>query len=296
MAALSSALCYFTYSFMEPILAERLAEFDLNSMQIGLFFAIWPVFYIPASITVQYFPRRIDKRVTIIISAFFIGIAFIFVGPSKMLGFPNSLMLMGIGQALVGVFTAFMMIPGLPEMVESTIPLYPGQERRVNNLSAGIYNSFLGFGQVIAPAYGAFFTEAIGFRWTADIVAIICFVFGGAYFALAGGPNAFSRTCKAPDVNSSDLKTMDDDFRQLAGSSPDDDTVSRRSGRSRLSSFHMLGPTSTAVIGMRVRDTSDYFSPPNFGEGETSPRPRGKGRMHRLNSAIDNDGETLTLV
>ena len=56
MAALSSALCYFTYSFMEPILAERLVDFDLNSMQIGLFFAIWPVFYIPASIAVQYVP------------------------------------------------------------------------------------------------------------------------------------------------------------------------------------------------------------------------------------------------
>lgn len=82
MAALSSALCYFTYSFMEPILAERLVEFDLNSMQIGLFFAIWPVFYIPASITVQYFPASWDKRFTIILSAFFSGIAFIFVGPS----------------------------------------------------------------------------------------------------------------------------------------------------------------------------------------------------------------------
>ena len=126
MAALSSALCYFTYSFMEPILAERLLDFDLTSMQIGLFFAIWPVFYIPASITVQYVPRWIDKRVTIILSAFMSGIAFIFVGPSEMFNFPNTLVFMGIGQALVGIFTAFMMIPGLPEMVESTIPLYPG--------------------------------------------------------------------------------------------------------------------------------------------------------------------------
>ena len=31
-AALSSALCYFNYSFMEPILAERLVVFDLSSM------------------------------------------------------------------------------------------------------------------------------------------------------------------------------------------------------------------------------------------------------------------------
>ena len=97
MAALSSALCYFTYSFMEPILAERLVDFDLSSMQIGLFFAIWPVFYIPASIGVQYFPKSIDKRVTIILSALFTGFAFIFVGPSVMINFPDSLVLMGIG-------------------------------------------------------------------------------------------------------------------------------------------------------------------------------------------------------
>ena len=126
MAALSSALCYFTCSFMEPILAERLVDFDLDSMQIGLFFAIWPVFYIPASIAVQYVPKRVDKRFTIILSAFLTGIAFIFVGPSEMFGFPDSLVIMGIGQALVGIFTAFMMIPGLPEMVESTLPLYEG--------------------------------------------------------------------------------------------------------------------------------------------------------------------------
>ena len=98
MAALSSALCYFTYSFMEPILAPRLKDgFGLSSMQIGLFFAIWPVTYIPSSILVQYVPRSIDKRVTIILSAFFSGVAFIFVGPSELLSFPDTLVCMGIG-------------------------------------------------------------------------------------------------------------------------------------------------------------------------------------------------------
>lgn len=95
-------------------------------MQIGFFFAIMPVFYIPSSIFVQYLPERTDKRATIIIACFLTSIAFVFVGPSQIFGFSDSLVLMGIGQALVGVFTAYMMIPGLPEMVESTIPLYPG--------------------------------------------------------------------------------------------------------------------------------------------------------------------------
>ncbi len=138
---------------------------------------------------------------TIIVSAFFTGIAFIFVGPSEIFGLPNSLVLMGVGQALVGVFTAFMMIPGLPEMVESTLPLYPGQERDVNDISSGIYNSFLGFGQVLAPAYGAFVTDAVGFRMTSDIVAVICFFFAFAYVCIAGGPQAFKNTFKKKSTN-----------------------------------------------------------------------------------------------
>ena len=165
-------------------------------MQIGLFFAIWPMFYIPSSIAIQYVPRWVDKRFTIILASFLTFVAFIFVGPSEIFSLPNSLLIMGIGQALIGIFTAFMMIPGLPEMVESTIPLYPGQEREINDLSSGIYNSFLGFGQVIAPAYGSFVTEAIGFRMTADIVAILCLVFAISYFFLAGGLAAFRMTCK----------------------------------------------------------------------------------------------------
>ena len=87
------------------------------------------------------------------------------------------------------------MIPGLPEMVEATVPLYKGQERRINDLSAGIFNSFLGFGQVIAPAYGTFVTEAVGFRTATDIAAILCFAFAIVYFVIAGGPQAFKITC-----------------------------------------------------------------------------------------------------
>ena len=181
---------------MEPILANRLVEFNLTQLQIGFFFGIWPVFYIPASIAVQFVPSYIEKRVTIILSAIMSGVAFIFVGPSQMLDFPNTLVMMAIGQALVGIFTATMMIPGLPEMVESMKPKFPKeQERQVNDYSSGIFNSFLGFGQVLAPMYGSTVTANYGFRLTADIVAIICFAFGLLYFILGDGVEAFKTTC-----------------------------------------------------------------------------------------------------
>ena len=51
-AAAAAALGYFNYCHMEPILANRLVEKDLTVMQTGLFFAIFPVFYIPSSILV----------------------------------------------------------------------------------------------------------------------------------------------------------------------------------------------------------------------------------------------------
>lgn len=176
-------------------------------------------------------------------------------------------------------------------MVESTIPHFPDQERDVNNLSSGIYNSFLGFGQVLAPAYGAFVTEAFGFRVTADIVAVICLVFSIVYFAVAGGPEAFRNSCR-----SQRRSQVNDDFRKLAALKADhDDTISGKSHRSRLSSFRMLGPTTPVVSRMRIQSTIEDLSPALFehtiGEdGERVPaspiRKVGGNRTRRLFSDI----------
>ena len=52
-------------------------------------------------------------------------IAFLCVGPSSMLQFPDSLLLMGIGQGLVGATLAMQLIPALPEMVEGALEHFP---------------------------------------------------------------------------------------------------------------------------------------------------------------------------
>ena len=179
---------------MEPILATRLLDFELTTTQIGLFFAILPIFYIPSSVAVQFFPTWIEKRVTMILAALFSSFSFLFIGPSQMFNFPDQLYLMGIGQALVGLFIPYMLIPALPEMVDYSLPLYPGQERETNDLSSGIFGAFLGIGQVLSPPYGSFMTARHGFRTTSDVVAIICFIFSLLYFVLGNGPEAIKMT------------------------------------------------------------------------------------------------------
>jgi MFS family permease len=84
-----------------------------------------------------------------------------------------------------------MIIPGLPEMGESQKGRFPGQEAEVGARSAGLFNAFLGFGQVLAPAYGTMTMDTFGWRTTTDIVAVVCFVFAATYFLLGGGQTAF---------------------------------------------------------------------------------------------------------
>lgn len=85
----SGSLAYFSYSQMEPILALRLKQFDLSSTQMGLFFAILPIFYMSTGMLVQYQPKWVDNRVYLIGGCFLGCLAFLCNGPSSTLHFGN---------------------------------------------------------------------------------------------------------------------------------------------------------------------------------------------------------------
>lgn len=122
---IAASLTYVAYTAMEPILAQRLVDFNLSKMEIGLFFAICPMFYITASMLVQYIPKFIERRVTIAVASILNMIFFLLVGPSQIMRLPDSLILMAVGQALVGCSLPLMMIPTLSEMIDSQLIKYP---------------------------------------------------------------------------------------------------------------------------------------------------------------------------
>ena len=201
LAALAGSLTYFTYSFMEPILAIRLNDFSLSSLSRGLFFAVLPCFYIPASLMIQYVPSKVEKRAIIISSMAGLFVAFLFVGPSlvsalddakvmQVFGLPQTIYLMVLGQAMVGLLSPFMLIPILPEMVEAAALEHPQQREAINDLSAGIFNAFLGLGQLCAPIFGSLMFDRVGFRATSDTVAFICLASAAVYVAKGDGITA----------------------------------------------------------------------------------------------------------
>jgi hypothetical protein len=135
------------YGYMEPILAFRMKEFNLSQVQIGMFFVVMPIFYIPMSVLVQRIPNGVPKRTLLILACFFSFISNLFVGPSTLFNMPDSIYLMVVGQILRGLIDPLTLVPVLPEMIESVLMYYPpSAEFEINNLSSGIFNMFLGLG------------------------------------------------------------------------------------------------------------------------------------------------------
>ena len=91
-------LGYFLYGFLEPILAMRVKEFDLTQVQIGVFFIVMPIFYIPvSSVVVPSLPSSISKRAIMILGALASFFGNLLQGPSFMFGIPDSLTMVLLG-------------------------------------------------------------------------------------------------------------------------------------------------------------------------------------------------------
>ena len=104
-------------------------------------------------------------------------------------------MLVVIGLVMSGSFMAPMTIPVLPEMIEASKKDFPNSNARTtNNYVSAIFNTALGLGTCIGPFYGAMTNEKLNFRLTCDFMALFVVAFSIAYFACAGGLEAFSRT------------------------------------------------------------------------------------------------------
>jgi hypothetical protein len=86
LSLFGAALCLFMSGFLEPILSQRLLDFKLNVRQIGLFFALFPIFYIPTCVCVHRILDWIEKRVSIALSLLVSSFAFLLCfGPSQIL-------------------------------------------------------------------------------------------------------------------------------------------------------------------------------------------------------------------
>ena len=87
-------------------------------------------------------------------------------------------------HVILGLHGAINLVFVLPEMIEAGTEVYPDENLKaeVNDVSAGIFNMFLGIGQICGPIYCSTVKAYWGFRLTADSLALMCPVFALIYF------------------------------------------------------------------------------------------------------------------
>jgi hypothetical protein len=89
---------------------------------------------------------------------------------------------------------------------------YPGQKQMVNNLSAGLFNTCLGLGQIVAPLYATTWYKRWGWQATTDTVATFIACFAVLYLFLGQGACAFCKSCRRRNrVKEGDLNDSSDD-------------------------------------------------------------------------------------
>lgn len=162
IASMGGMMANFMYCYMEPVLAFRLNEFEISQFSVGMFFSIQPISYIVLSFSISWFTKNYANRGLIMLGALLCSFAMLFVGPSHY--FPNKIYLMGLGQLFIGGFGLFLMVPVIPEMINAGTKYYPGRIIELTDISAGVFNSGLGMGQVIGPIFGSYVTQFTDFR------------------------------------------------------------------------------------------------------------------------------------
>ena len=125
-ALMAGMLGNLVFAHFEPILALRLKDYDASTFKTGMCLSIYGFVYVIGTVLVANLPPRINKRFTMIVSSFGMGIFLFLVGPSQLIGFQESLLIMIIGLFLTANFLAPLAIPVLPEIIEVTQEKFPG--------------------------------------------------------------------------------------------------------------------------------------------------------------------------
>jgi len=96
-------------------------------------------------------------------------------------------------MAFVGIFTAFIFIPIMPEMVEATQDKLSTKHTKVFDICSGIFNVCFGCGTFLGPQLATIYMNMFGFPRTTEIFPLQAYAYGTIYFVFNAYPCFFRK-------------------------------------------------------------------------------------------------------
>ena len=100
------------YTFIDPVLAIHLnAKFGTGANAVGLYFFVLGLGYMVACLSFGLLVKFIPRRVIMHSGAVLFAGGLVLVGPSKLLGLPENLLLVWAGLTVTGLGCGFLLVP-----------------------------------------------------------------------------------------------------------------------------------------------------------------------------------------
>ena len=119
IASITSIFAMIAMLFMDTIYANYLISVGVPETNIGYFFALCCLVYSICAPFVGWLCKYIPKIYLTQFSFLIAFVSLILFGPSEVLGFPQSVNLMIIGNALNGFSISFIFVPLLSEIIDA---------------------------------------------------------------------------------------------------------------------------------------------------------------------------------
>lgn len=139
--------------------------FGYHASFIGFSFAIPTLIYASTSPLIFILTSKFKKTAVICFGYAVVSIGLFLIGPSKLLGLYNSPSLIILGLSFLGFGCGMIIIPVMPDMIESVEEKHPKIDETVlhNNIS-GLFIAFQGIGETSGPILGSVLEATYGYR------------------------------------------------------------------------------------------------------------------------------------
>ena len=99
------------------------------------------------------------------------------LGPSNLLGLPNSLFIVTIGTLFVGLNLSSAMVPILSELIEILKSENKYEAGKISDMTAALFNSMFNLGNLLAPLIASGLHDSGGYKFATDTMMLCSTVY-----------------------------------------------------------------------------------------------------------------------
>lgn len=166
---------------------EMEERYNSSDSMISFAYILRSITIIPSAIIEPALTRKVGHNITIFIGCSIHFLSYIFIGPSQVLGLPESESLILVGLALKGLADPLQFIPVFPELIEYFRSTHEGkwQIGPASDVISAIGSMTIEAGVIFGTILGFVLYATIGFRYGSDVFffmqipMLVMFIFCG---------------------------------------------------------------------------------------------------------------------